>query len=136
MTLLSAISWTDKMLKLLNSVNDFMWTYIIIVLLVFCAVYFTIRTRGVQFVLLKDMVRIMLGKDKTAENITKEKKSTKKKISSFGAFAISLSSRVGTGNLAGVASAIVVGGPGAVFWMWVMALLGAANGFIESTLAQ
>lgn len=136
MTLLTTVAWTDKILDILNSVNDFMWTYIIIVLLVFCAIYFTIRTRGVQFVLFKDMVRIMLGKDKTVDNTPKERKSKIKKVSSFGAFAISLSSRVGTGNLAGVASAIVVGGPGAVFWMWVMALLGAANGFIESTLAQ
>ena len=132
MTILTQSSMGDMLLNALNSVNDFMWTYIIIVLLVFCAVYFTIRTKGVQFVLIKDMVRIMLGLDEKKEDTSKKKK----KISSFGAFAISLSSRVGTGNLAGVASAIVVGGPGAVFWMWVMALLGAANGFVESTLAQ
>ena len=132
MTILTQSSMGDMFLNALNSVNDFMWTYIIIVLLVFCAVYFTIRTKGVQFVLIKDMVRIMLGLDEKKEDTGKKKK----KISSFGAFAISLSSRVGTGNLAGVASAIVVGGPGAVFWMWVMALLGAANGFVESTLAQ
>ena len=132
MTILTQSSMGDMLLNALNSVNDFMWTYIIIVLLVFCAVYFTIRTKGVQFVLIKDMVRIMLGLDEKKEDTGKKKK----KISSFGAFAISLSSRVGTGNLAGVASAIVVGGPGAVFWMWVMALLGAANGFVESTLAQ
>lgn len=117
----------------MNAVNDFMWTYIIIVLLVFCAVYFTIRTRGVQFTLFKDMIRIMLGKDKQEKDNTA---GDKRHVGSFGAFAISLSSRVGTGNLAGVASAIVVGGPGAVFWMWIMALLGAANGFVESTLAQ
>lgn len=133
--ILSSISgWGNKALEWLNVVNDFMWTYVIIVLLVFCAVYFTIRTRGVQFVLFKDMIKIMLGLDKKGAE-EKEPKG-KKKIGSFGAFAISLSSRVGTGNLAGVASAIVVGGPGAVFWMWIMALLGAANGFIESTLAQ
>lgn len=124
----------DMVLNALNTVNDFMWTYIIIVLLVFCAVYFTIRTRGVQFVLIKDMVRIMLGLDEKKADAENGK--NRSKVSSFGAFAISLSSRVGTGNLAGVASAIVVGGPGAVFWMWVMALLGAANGFVESTLAQ
>lgn len=136
MTILSVVSWSDKTLEMLNTVNDFMWTYIIIVLLVFCAVYFTIRTRGVQFLLFKDMVRIMLGRDNADIKSKSKIHSNKKNISSFGAFAISLSSRVGTGNLAGVASAIVVGGPGAVFWMWIMALLGAANGFIESTLAQ
>ena len=127
--ILSSISgWGNKALEWLNVVNDFMWTYVIIVLLVFCAVYFTIRTRGVQFVLFKDMIKIMLGLDKKGAE-EKEPKG-KKKIGSFGAFAISLSSRVGTGNLAGVASAIVVGGPGAVFWMWIMALLGAANGLV------
>ncbi len=136
MTILSVVSWSDKTLEMLNTVNDFMWTYIIIVLLVFCAVYFTIRTHGVQFLLFKDMVRIMLGRDKADVKSKSKIHLNKKNISSFGAFAISLSSRVGTGNLAGVASAIVVGGPGAVFWMWIMALLGAANGFIESTLAQ
>lgn len=136
MTILSVVSWSDQTLEMLNTVNDFMWTYIIIVLLVFCAVYFTIRTHGVQFLLFKDMVRIMLGRDKADVKSKSKIHLNKKNISSFGAFAISLSSRVGTGNLAGVASAIVVGGPGAVFWMWIMALLGAANGFIESTLAQ
>ena len=135
MTILSLSELGDSVLNALNVVNGFMWTYIIIVLLVFCAVYFTIRTRGVQFVLFKDMVRIMLGRDRKKDE-SNPKEGKHKKIGSFGAFAISLSSRVGTGNLAGVASAIVVGGPGAVFWMWIMALLGAANGFIESTLAQ
>lgn len=134
MAFLSISGLGDGILNALNVLNDFMWTYIIIVLLVFCAVYFTIRTRGVQFVLIKDMVRIMLGLDEKKDAEKEGKK--RRKITSFGAFAISLSSRVGTGNLAGVASAIVVGGPGAVFWMWVMALLGAANGFVESTLAQ
>lgn len=129
---ISMYEFGNKVLDVLNATNDFLWTYIIIVLLVFCAIYFTIRTRGVQFILFKDMLRIMLGRD-TRNTVSSEKK---KHISSFGAFAISLASRVGTGNLAGVASAIVVGGPGAVFWMWIMALLGAANGFIESTLAQ
>ena len=136
MILLSASEWGSVLLNWLNAANDFMWTYVIIVLLVFCAVYFTIRTRGVQFVLFKDMIRIMLGLDKKSKAKQAVKEGKKKKIGSFGAFAISLSSRVGTGNLAGVASAIVMGGPGAVFWMWIMALLGAANGFVESTLAQ
>jgi AGCS family alanine or glycine:cation symporter len=119
----------SEALEILNTANDFLWTYIVIVLLVFCALYFTIRMRGVQFIMLKDMVRIMAGRDRKQDG-------GKRSIGSFGAFAVSLSSRVGTGNLAGVASAIFVGGPGAVFWMWVMALLGAATAFVESTLAQ
>lgn len=122
------------MLEILNEVNDFFWTYIVITLLVICAVYFTIRTKGIQFSSLKETWKLLCEKSHT-DNRTPNNK-TKKSVNSFEAFAISLSSRVGTGNLAGVASAIFVGGPGAVFWMWVMALLGAATAFIESTLAQ
>lgn len=114
----------------LNSLNDFLWSYILIILLLGLALYFTIRSRGVQFRMIKEMVRIMLGRDRSEE----EKKASH--LGSFQAFAISLASRVGTGNLAGVASAIFVGGPGAVFWMWITALLGAATAFVESTLAQ
>lgn len=132
MTMFSIGDLGTLVLEWINATNDFLWTYIIIVLLVICAVYFTVRTRGVQFYLFKDMVRVMFGRDKNKKDIAQRKKG----VGSFGAFAISLSSRVGTGNLAGVASAIVVGGPGAVFWMWVMALLGAATAFVESTLAQ
>ena len=113
-------------MEFLNSVNDILWTYIVVVVLVGCALYFTIRLKGAQFTMIPEMFRLMLGRDR------KEKTG----IGSFEAFAVSLASRVGTGNLAGVASAIFVGGPGAVFWMWVMALLGAATAFIEATLAQ
>lgn len=121
----------ENILDALNVANDILWTYVVITLLVFCALYFTIRTKGVQFRMPKEMWRILTGTD-----IPKAKKNGTKRIGSFQAFAVSLSSRVGTGNLAGVASAIFIGGPGAVFWMWVMALLGAATAFVESTLAQ
>lgn len=125
------------MLNILNEVNDFLWTYIVITLLVICAVYFTIKTKGVQFRSLKETWNLLKEKPKQAGAETGSSTNQKKKsVNSFQAFAISLSSRVGTGNLAGVASAIFVGGPGAVFWMWVMALLGAATAFVESTLAQ
>ena len=125
------------MLNILNEVNDFLWTYIVITLLVICAVYFTIKTKGVQFRSLKEAWNLLKEKPKQAGAETGSSTNQKKKsVNSFQAFAISLSSRVGTGNLAGVASAIFVGGPGAVFWMWVMALLGAATAFVESTLAQ
>lgn len=135
-------SIASRILEALNVANDVLWTYIVIVLLVLCAIYFTIRTRGVQFTLFREMIRLMLGRDQKREEKTvvsatdRPSGSKKKEIGSFGAFAVSLSSRVGTGNLAGVASAIFVGGPGAVFWMWLMALLGAATAFVESTLAQ
>ena len=129
-------TWGNKALDFINTTNDFLWTYVIMVLLVICAVYFTIRTKGVQFYLFKDMIRIMLGRDKQRKGKPTNQEKKDGKVGSFGAFAISLSSRVGTGNLAGVASAIVVGGSGAVFWMWIMAVFGAATAFIESTLAQ
>ena len=114
-----------------DTLNDWLWTYVVITMLVGCALYFTWNLRAVQFTMLPTMLRNLFKPSKDGfESIGK------KKISSFQAFAISLSSRVGTGNLAGVASAICVGGPGAVFWMWVMALLGAATAFMEATLAQ
>lgn len=113
------------MIDIVNAINEYLWA-VVILLLVVCAVYFTIRSGFVQFHNMRDMIRITLGRD------TKEKN----KIGSFEAFTVSLASRVGTGNLAGVASAIFVGGPGAVFWMWLMALLGSALAFVEATLAQ
>lgn len=116
------------MIAFFQSIGDFLWTYIVIAVLIGCAIYFTIRTRGVQFTMIPEMFRIMLGKDSQDHQ--------KGGIGSFKAFSVSLASRVGTGNLAGVASAIFVGGPGAVFWMWVMALFGGATAFIEATLAQ
>lgn len=127
----------NKALDVLNIANDFLWTYIVITVLVFCAIYFTVRTKGAQFRMLGDMIRIMCGKDKKSVPMSDNAASrSRADIGSFQAFAVSLSSRVGTGNLAGVASAIFVGGPGAVFWMWVMALFGASTAFVESTLAQ
>ena len=133
---------TQWFLDAVNILNDYLWTYVVVVMLVACAIYFTFRLRGVQFRLLRDMVKVIV--DRPIYNKVGKKEQEKeaqaedelKKIGSFQAFAVSLSSRVGTGNLAGVASAIFVGGPGAVFWMWVMALFGAATAFVEATLAQ
>ena len=112
---------------LLNAVNEPLGL-ILVVLLALCGVWFTVRTRGVQFRMIGEAVRLLFGRSAGAEG--------QRHISSFQAFNISLASRIGTGNLAGVATAIAVGGPGAVFWMWVMALVGSANAFVESTLAQ
>ena len=120
----SANGWLNQAISSLNTV---LWSYILIVALIACALYFTFKTRGVQFRMFFEMIRL-LG-DST-------KKEHEKHVSSFEAFAVSIASRVGTGNLAGVATAIAVGGPGAVFWMWVIALLGSATAFAESTLAQ
>ena len=113
----------------IDSVNNVLWTYLLIGILLGCALWFTIRTKGVQFRMIGEMFRL-LG-ESTSRSHPEEKH-----ISSFQAFAVSIATRVGTGNLAGVASALTVGGPGAVFWMWIIALLGSASAFIESTLAQ
>lgn len=115
--------------QLIGSVNDVLWTYILIIMLLGCAFWFTYKTKFVQFRMIGEMVRLLGDSAGKIEG-------RKHHISSFQAFAVSIASRVGTGNLAGVATAITLGGPGAVFWMWVIALFGASSAFIESTLAQ
>ena len=105
--------------------NDFIWTYILIAVLLVLGFYFTFRTKFVQIRLFGEMFRLIV-----------EKKDNKDGVSPFQAFTISAASRVGTGNITGVALAIGVGGPGAVFWMWVIAVIGMATAFVESTLAQ
>lgn len=119
----------DGLNEWITLVNDAVWGYVLIFVLVGCGLWFTWRTRFVQFRMVGEMLRLL----------TESAVSTKtgmKHISSFQAFAVSIATRVGTGNLAGVATAIAIGGPGAVFWMWIIALVGAATAFIESTLAQ
>lgn len=120
----------DTVSSIIGSINDVLWTYILIAMLIGCALYFTIKTRFVQFKMFGEMVRLL------GDSTSNKSVDGKKHISSFEAFMVSLASRVGTGNLAGVATAIAVGGPGAVFWMWIIALLGACSAFVESTLAQ
>ena len=119
----------DIFTEFINQANYILWTYILVAMLLGCALWFSFKTKFVQFRMIGEMVRL-LG-DSTAKIDGHEKH-----ISSFQAFTISLASRVGTGNLAGVATAITIGGPGAVFWMWIIALLGASSAFVESTLAQ
>ncbi|WP_281673311.1 alanine/glycine:cation symporter family protein [Staphylococcus auricularis] len=109
--------------------NDLIWSQYLIGLLLTAGIFFTISSKFVQLRWLPEMIRAVFEKPETLED-------GKKGISPFQAFAISAGSRVGTGNIAGVATAIVLGGPGAVFWMWLIALIGAASAFIESTLAQ
>ena len=110
---------------LVGPFNDFIWTYILIAVLLILGIYFTIRTRFVQVRLFVEMFRLIF-----------EKRENNDGVSPFQAFTISAASRVGTGNVTGVALAIGVGGPGAVFWMWIIAIIGMATAFIESTLAQ
>ena len=111
--------------QLLNSINNFLYEYILILLLVAVGIYFTIRTGFVQISMLGDAFKTL-----------KEKKEGDKGVSSFQALMISTASCVGTGNIAGVATALAAGGPGAIFWMWLLAIIGSASAFIESTLAQ
>ena len=125
--------------ELITQINDIIWSYVLIVALVGCGLWFTWKTRGVQFRMIGEMLRLLTESAvDTVEEQVKEQKAGEKSrhISSFQAFAVSVATRVGTGNLAGVATAIAIGGPGAVFWMWVIALMGSATAFIESTLAQ
>ena len=119
----------ETLSNIIDVTNTFLWTYILVAALIVLGIYFTIRTKFVQFRYFKEMFRLLGdGMDKDAKK--------EGKISSFQAFCISTASRVGTGNIAGISIAIVGGGPGAIFWMWVVALIGAASSFIESTLAQ
>jgi AGCS family alanine or glycine:cation symporter len=110
-------------------INDHFWTYLLIPLVAVAGLYFTIRSRALQIRLLPEIFRTIREQPRAGAD-------GRKPISPFGAFTISAAARIGTGNIAGVAAAITVGGPGAVFWMWMMALVGGASAFVESTLAQ
>lgn len=113
------------MRELISAVNGVLYYPILIIVLLACGFYFTIRTKFIQFGLLGEAFKV-IG----------EKPEGKDDVSSFQALMVSTASRVGTGNIVGVANAICLGGPGAVFWMWIIALIGGASAFIESTLAQ
>lgn len=113
------------MSDLLNTINGYIWSNSLVYLCLAAGVYFSIRSRFVQLRQIPEMVRLMLRGEKSAAG-----------VSSFQALAMSLSGRIGTGNIAGVATAIAFGGPGALFWMWIMAFLGASTSFVECTLGQ
>ncbi len=111
--------------KIIAGVSDALYSYILIILLVLCGLYFTIRTRFAQFRLLGQQIKCVTDKPKDGKG-----------VSSFQALMVSTASRVGTGNIIGVSTAICLGGFGSVFWMWVIAIVGSASALIESTLAQ
>ena len=111
--------------NLIDPVSRVLYTYVLIYLLVAAGIYFTIRTRFIQIRYFGRMLRQVLHSRENGDG-----------ISSFQAFCIGLASRVGTGNIAGVAIALTVGGPGAIFWMWVVAAIGMATALIEATLGQ
>lgn len=111
--------------KLIALVNEALYSYILIIALVAGGLYFTLRTKGAQFRLLGEQLRAVTEKPKDGKG-----------VSSFQALMVSTASRVGTGNIIGVSTALCLGGFGAMFWMWVIALIGGATALIESTLAQ
>ena len=111
--------------KIVTAVNDIIWSNALILLCLGTGIYFSIATRFLQVRYIKEMVKLLFGG-----------KASAKGVSSFQAFAIAISGRIGTGNIAGVATAIAMGGPGAVFWMWAIAFLGASSAFVEATLGQ
>ena len=117
----------DTLVSITDTIDTYMYTYFLVFLLIACGLWFTFRTKFIQFRGFKDMIKHMTEKKHV---------DGKESVSSFQAMMVSTASRVGTGNIAGVATAIAVGGPGAVFWMWIMATIGSASAFIESTLAQ
>ncbi|MDY3983657.1 MAG: alanine/glycine:cation symporter family protein [Veillonellaceae bacterium] len=118
----------EVLYQFVTTVSGYLWNYLIIFLLVLIGFWFTFRMKFMQIRHIPEMVRL-LGEGvgvKTEGN----------HISSFQAFCVSAASRVGVGNIAGIAIAVVLGGPGAVFWMWFIAVIGAATGYVESTLGQ
>ncbi len=115
----------NNIMNVLNAIDSVMYYPILIIVMASAGIFFTIRTRGVQIRLFPTACKLVVEKPENGQ-----------KVSSFQALMVSTASRVGTGNIIGVASAICLGGPGAAFWMWIMCLIGASSAFIESTLAQ
>jgi AGCS family alanine or glycine:cation symporter len=111
--------------QLVSSINGYLWSAPLIIFICAVGLYFSVRTRFLQIRHVKEMVRLLFNG-----------KSSNEGVSSFQALAMSLSGRIGVGNIAGTATGIAFGGPGAVFWMWVITFIGAASAFVESTLAQ
>ncbi|MBN7813024.1 alanine:cation symporter family protein [Algoriphagus sp. H41] len=113
------------MKEIIDTINGIIWSNALIFLCLAAGIYFSFALKFIQLTYIKEMIGLLF-----------KGQSSEKGVSSFQAFAIAISGRVGTGNIAGVATAIAMGGPGAIFWMWVIAFLGASSAFIESTLGQ
>lgn len=111
--------------EIISKVNAIVWSNALVILCLGAGIYFSFKTRFLQVSYLKEMIKLLFSG-----------KPSKKGVTSFQAFAIAISGRVGTGNIAGVAIAIAMGGPGAIFWMWIIAFLGSASAFVEATLGQ
>lgn len=120
----------DALNDLVLTAGDALWTWIVLPVVIGLGLYFTVRSGVVQFRLIPEMFRTLTDKTPRDED------GRPQSVSAFQAFTISAASRVGVGNIAGVGTAIAVGGPGAIFWMWLMAFVGGASSFVESTLGQ
>lgn len=123
-------------MNIIDSLNSFLSTYVLVAILLGAGLFFTFYLGGVQFRMIPEMLRLLFESGRRHEQPADLQQPASKSVTSFQAFALSLAARVGTGNIAGVAIAITLGGPGAIFWMWVTAIIGAASAFVESTLAQ
>ena len=131
------------MARTIVTVNGWVWSPVLVALCLATGLYFSFRTRFVQVRRFGEMFRLLFGKsqsegetEKRPDHPSPKHSGNKKGISSFQAFAMALSGRVGTGNIVGVATAIGFGGPGAIVWMWIIAFFGAGSAFVEATLAQ
>ena len=127
------MDFMDFLNSIIGKINNVLWSYVLIALLILSGLFYTLRTGFAQGRLLGDMVALITGK---LSSLRDGEKKVAGQVTGFQAFCIAVASHVGTGNLAGVAIAVVVGGPGALFWMWIIALLGGATSLIENTLAQ
>lgn len=116
----------DTISNVLDAIDGFVWGIPLIVLILVVGIFLTIRLRGLQFSKLGKAIKLIRANEKSGEN---------GEVSSFGALCTALSATIGTGNIVGVATALVTGGPGAMFWMWIAALLGTATKFAECMLA-
>lgn len=115
----------DILNKIVTFLNDALYSYVLIILLLVCGLYFTFRSKFSQFSSMRDQIKVLQEKPKGGKG-----------VSSFHALIVSTASRVGTGNIIGVSTALCMGGFGSVFWMWIIAIIGGASAFVESTLAQ
>ena len=111
--------------EIINSINNVIWSNALVVFCLAAGIYFSFATGFLQVRYLKDMIKLLFGSTGSASG-----------VSSFQAFALALPGRIGTGNIAGVATAIAMGGPGAIFWMWLIAFLGSASAYVEAALGQ
>lgn len=120
----------DTLLNIVTTINNYLSDYILVILLIGCGLYFSIRTKFVQVRCFGEGMRKVFG------NFTMRGKKHESGMSSFQALATAIAAQVGTGNIVGACGAILVGGPGAIFWMWIIAFFGMATVYAEAVLCS